>query len=196
MTSDVAVIGAGPAGAAISAILSQNGFSVTVLEKSIFPRFCIGESLLPQCMIFLEQAGLLSAISPDSFQIKKGALFARGSEKAKIDFSEKFTAGPSQTWQVNRAQFDHDLIKKSIEYGTEVIFDAEVQNVNFSPNNVSISYKANNISHELDAKFIVDASGGAMVLPKLLKSVSKPKISKVAVFRHFEPGLLEKVPLG
>ena len=81
MTSDVAVIGAGPAGAAISAILSQNGFSVTVLEKNLFPRFSIGESLLPQCMEFLEEAGLLSAVNPDSFQIKKRRSFCPGRPK-------------------------------------------------------------------------------------------------------------------
>ncbi|MCM8542548.1 MAG: FAD-dependent monooxygenase, partial [Lentisphaeraceae bacterium] len=186
MTSDVAVIGAGPAGAAISAILSQNGFSVTVLEKNLFPRFSIGESLLPQCMEFLEEAGLLSAVNPDSFQIKKGALFARGDQKSKIDFSEKFTSGPSETWQVTRAEFDQSLINKSVEYGTEVIFNAEVKEIDFNPSSVQVSFLADGTEKKLETKFLVDASGGAMVLPRLLNSVSKPKLSKVSLFRHFK----------
>ncbi|MCM8529200.1 MAG: tryptophan 7-halogenase [Lentisphaeraceae bacterium] len=186
MTSDIAVIGAGPASSAISAILSQNGFSVTVLEKNHFPRFSIGESLLPQCMDFLKEAGILSAVTTDDFQIKKGALFARGSQHAKIDFSEKFTAGPSETWQVLRSEFDCKLIDKSAEYGTKVIYGCEVKDVSFSEGQVDILYSENDVSKELTAKFIIDASGGAMVLPRLMKNVSQPEVSKVSLFTHFQ----------
>lgn len=186
MDSDVVVIGAGPAGAAISAILSQNNFSVTVLEKSTFPRFSIGESLLPQCMVYLKEAGLLDCIPPDLFQVKKGALFTRGSQTSKIDFSDKFTSGPSETWQVMRSDFDEILINKSAEFGTRLIFDAEVKSVSFSENSASLSYSKDGQEKEISTKFVVDASGGAMVLPRLMNAVSQPKISKLALFAHFQ----------
>ena len=185
MEIDVIVIGAGPAGAAFSTILSQNGFSVTVLEKSIFPRFSIGESLLPQSMTFLKEADLLSEIPNDLFQPKKGALFAQGDNCAKIDFSQKFTEGPSQTWQVERSIFDELLINKAIKSGVKVKFNTSLEQINFEEETVEVSIAKNGKTERLSASFIVDASGGAMVLPRLMKTVSKPSNSKVALFQHF-----------
>ena len=71
---DVLIIGAGPAGTTAAAFLNQAGFQVTVLEKTQFPRFVIGESLLPQCMDILKDAHLLEALKPHGFQIKKGSI--------------------------------------------------------------------------------------------------------------------------
>lgn len=185
MDSDVIVIGAGPAGAAISAILSQKGYSVKVLEKSSFPRFSIGESLLPQSMEFLDKAGLLDAIPPDLFQVKKGALFARGEQYSRIDFSKKFTNGPSETWQVTRSDFDKILIDKSATYGSEVIYNATVKKISFLPDSAKVHFAENNEDKELQTKFIVDASGAAMVLPRLMNDVSEPLQSKSALFTHY-----------
>ena len=68
---DVLVIGAGPAGAVASSLLHRDGFKVLVVEKQQFPRFVIGESLLPHCMDFLEEAGLLDAVAEQNFMQKK-----------------------------------------------------------------------------------------------------------------------------
>ena len=74
---DVAVIGAGPSGSVASALLNKQGFKVCVLEKQHFPRFVIGESLLPHCMEMLEEAGLADAVRAEKgFQFKNGAAFA------------------------------------------------------------------------------------------------------------------------
>ena len=70
---DVVIIGAGPAGSVAAALLNKKGYRVLVLEKEYFPRFSIGESLLPQCMTYLEQAGMLSAVEGATFQLKNGA---------------------------------------------------------------------------------------------------------------------------
>ena len=71
---DIAIIGAGPSGAVAAALLLKHGFSVCVLEKQHFPRFVIGESLLPHCMEFIEEAGFLPAVEAEpSFQFKNGA---------------------------------------------------------------------------------------------------------------------------
>lgn len=77
---DVAVIGAGPSGAVVSALLNKQGYKVCVLEKQHFPRFVIGESLLPYCMVMLEEAGFAEAVKAEpSFQFKNGAAFTWGS---------------------------------------------------------------------------------------------------------------------
>ena len=73
---DVAIIGAGPSGSVASALLNKQGFKVCVLEKQHFPRFVIGESLLPHCMEMLEEAGFADAVHAEpSFQFKDGAAF-------------------------------------------------------------------------------------------------------------------------
>ncbi|MEQ4563482.1 MAG: FAD-dependent oxidoreductase, partial [Acinetobacter sp.] len=96
--TDVVIIGAGPAGSSAAALLRQHGLNVLVLEKQHFPRFSIGESLLPQCMVFLEEAGLLETIrahvEPCAFQFKNGAAFLRGTERSFYDFTDKFSDGP------------------------------------------------------------------------------------------------------
>ena len=74
---DLAVIGAGPSGSVASAILAKKGYRVLVLEKSYFPRFSIGESLLPQCMVMLEEADMLDNVESANFQHKNGAIFAK-----------------------------------------------------------------------------------------------------------------------
>ncbi|WP_339718442.1 NAD(P)/FAD-dependent oxidoreductase [Marinomonas primoryensis] len=103
---DVVVIGAGPSGAVASSILSEKGYRVLVLEKQHFPRFSIGESLLPQCMEILESAGMLQAVVEAGFQYKNGAAFATNNQYSSFDFREKFSTGWGTTYQVQRAQFD------------------------------------------------------------------------------------------
>ena len=90
---EVLVIGAGPAGSVAAALLRQQGRQVLVLEREQFPRFSIGESLLPQSMEYLEQAGMLRAVQEAGFQFKNGAAFARGEQYTEFDFSDKYSAG-------------------------------------------------------------------------------------------------------
>ena len=94
---DVAIIGAGPAGAAAAAWLAREGLRVRVLEQSTFPRFSIGESLLPQCMQYLQECGLLAAAQAGGFQYKDGAAFCWRNESAAVLFTEKFSPGPGTT---------------------------------------------------------------------------------------------------
>ena len=91
---DVIVIGAGPSGSVASALLNKKGYRVLVLEKEYFPRFSIGESLLPQCMTYLEQAGMLSAVEEAKFQYKNGAAFTRGEQYEYYDHGWDRCDGP------------------------------------------------------------------------------------------------------
>lgn len=97
---DVLVIGAGPSGTVAASIIKQAGFSVKIVEKMKFPRFVIGESLLPRCMEALEEAGFLEAVKEKNFQEKFGAKFVKNGKVCDYFFADQFTKGWTHTWQV------------------------------------------------------------------------------------------------
>lgn len=167
---DVAIIGAGPSGAIASALLNKKGFKVCVLEKQQFPRFVIGESLLPHCMEMIEEAGFLEAVQAEpSFQFKNGAAFTWGSRYTYFDFTDKFSKGPGTTFQVRRALFDKILIDEAAKQGVEVRFGHSV--VEFSEQDGHACLKVETEQKEnygLIAAFVLDASGYGRVLPRLL----------------------------
>ena len=123
---DVVVIGAGPAGYVAVSILRQQGRKVLIVEREQFPRFSIGESLLPQSMEYIEAAGLLQDVVEAGFQYKYGAAFVRGERTTEFDFRDKFSAGWGTTYQVQRADFDHVLAKGAERMGAEVRYRHEV----------------------------------------------------------------------
>lgn len=167
---DVAVIGAGPAGSVASALLRKKGYQVCVLEKQHFPRFVIGESLLPHCMEMLEEAGFADAVRAEpGFQLKNGAAFSWGSRYTEFDFTDKFSDGPGTTYQVRRAVFDKILINEAAKQGVEVRFGHGVTAFDNSGDFARLNIETDTgESYELTAKFVLDASGYGRVLPRLL----------------------------
>ena len=167
---DIAIIGAGPSGAVAAALLLKHGFSVCVLEKQHFPRFVIGESLLPHCMEFIEEAGFLPAVEAEKrFQFKNGAAFTWGSRYTYFDFTDKFTAGPGTTFQVRREIFDKILIDEAAKQGADVRFGHAVTAFDNSGDTARLSVETDNgETYELTARFVLDASGYGRVLPRLL----------------------------
>lgn len=167
---DVAVIGAGPAGSVASALLRKKGYQVCVLEKQHFPRFVIGESLLPHCMEMLEEAGFADAVRAEpGFQLKNGAAFSWGSRYTEFDFTDKFLDGPGTTYQVRRAVFDKILIGEAAKQGVEVRFGHGVTAFDNSGDFARLNIETDTgESYELTAKFVLDASGYGRVLPRLL----------------------------
>lgn len=186
--TDVLVIGAGPAGCMAAAILKKRGFDVTVVEKQKFPRFVIGESLLPKVMGHLEDAGLLEAIKKVGFQEKRGALFVHDKEVCEFDFSEKFTEGWDWTWQVKRADFDNALAKEIIQQGVSVIFESTVTEVAFSgTKSITTIVSKEGTSLEVMANFVVDASGYGRVLPRMLDlEQASSLVQKQTIFTHLK----------
>ncbi|MCG8667967.1 MAG: tryptophan 7-halogenase [Pseudomonadales bacterium] len=183
---DVAIIGGGPSGALAAAMLVRQGYDVVILERDSFPRFSIGESLLPQSMIFLQQAGLLDAVESAGFQRKEGAAFRCDTKFDEFNFEEKFTEGFGYTYQVERAEFDKILVDQAEEYGAKVFYNIEVVAADFSEEPL-LTYKDHNDElHKINAKFVLDASGFGRVLPRLLE-LDRPSCFPVrqSIFSHF-----------
>ncbi|NVK22241.1 MAG: NAD(P)/FAD-dependent oxidoreductase [Kangiellaceae bacterium] len=166
---DVLIIGAGPSGTMAACLLQQQGIKVLVVEKQTFPRFSIGESLLPQSMEFLEKADMLAAFEDDKFQFKNGAAFRCGDQYTEFNFTEKFSPGPGTTYQVQRANFDKNLADIAQKKGVEIRFQHEVLNVTPDSKTPNATIKsAQGQLYQVNAKFILDASGFGRVLPRLL----------------------------
>jgi len=193
-SADVIIIGAGPAGSLAAALLRRDGYSVIIFEREKFPRFSIGESLLPQSMAFLEKAGVLPAIEKAGFQLKNGAAFQRGKQHSIIDFSNQFTMGWNTTFEVQRASFDQLLSDHAAQCGADVYFEHTVTSYEEDKKNEQIvrlkGANAAGESYEAEGRFVLDASGYGRVLPRLL-GLDKPSRfpARKALFTHVKDNI-------
>lgn len=188
LETQILIIGAGPAGMVAAGYLKKHGVNCLVVEKSNFPRFSIGESLLPKSMENFEEAGLLDAIMTAGFQKKYGARFIKNGKVGEFDFSEKYGNGWDWTWQVPRADFDLVLANEIQRQGVEIFFGAEVFNVNFYGKKSTTEILINSEENiEINADFIIDASGNGRVLAKQLNLNTSPKITgNSSIFTHIK----------
>lgn len=184
---DVLIIGAGPSGCVAAAYLHKHDVHVKVVEKSVFPRFVIGESLLPRCMDHFEEVGLLDCLIAQNFEIKSGARFIKGDTICEFDFAEKYTDGYDWTWQAPRADFDYALTEELKKQGVDITFRQEVVSVDFNNDGSSQTTirTENDESFKIHAKFIIDSSGYGRVLPRLL-NLDKPSTipEHSSIFSH------------
>lgn len=185
----VVVIGAGPSGAIASALLKRQGHDVLVLERQAFPRFSIGESLLPHCLDFVAEAGMLEAVEAAGFQPKYGAAFARGEAYSDFDFRDKFNPGRGLAYQVLRGDFDKVLADDAERQGVEIRYQQEIFAVDFSGLRPCLSVRRLVDGHEyqVECAFVLDGSGYGRVLPRLL-DLELPSTFPLrqAVFTHIE----------
>ncbi len=202
---DVLIIGAGPAGSTSASHLHRAGFRVLVVEKLHFPRFVIGESLLPHCMDLLQDADLLEAVAAQQFMQKNGAVFHRNGQTCNFDFASQFTAGWKFTYQVPRGDFDKALADAVAARGVEILYGHGVAAVEFNPPfgvppsggsppeppkggtpsaTVTLT-RPDGTQRTVTAKFILDCSGYGRVLPRLL-DLERPSNFPVreALFTH------------
>jgi flavin-dependent dehydrogenase len=172
--TDVLVIGAGPAGTVAASIIKKAGFSVRIVEKMKFPRFVIGESLLPRCMEALEEAGFLDAVKEKGFQEKFGAKFVKDGKVCDYFFADQFTKGWSWTWQVPRAEFDKTLADTCEKKGIPIDYETTVTGIEFNgSDSVTTVEDVDGNKSLIEAKFIVDGSGYGRVIPRLF-NMDKP----------------------
>ncbi|ASV98429.1 NAD(P)/FAD-dependent oxidoreductase [Paraburkholderia aromaticivorans] len=189
-TVDVVIIGAGPAGAVAAALLRKAGRSVLVLERQHFPRFSIGESLLPQSMAYLEEAGMLQAVVEAGFQYKNGAHFVYRDQSSAFDFRDKHSPGWGTTYQVERAVFDDILIRCAAEQGAAVRFGHTVRAVHTGATPLVDVVDEADRAYQVEARFVFDASGFGRVLPRLLNLEAPTRMpTRAALFTHVQDGI-------
>jgi len=195
---DVMIIGAGPSGTTAAALIQEAGYQPLVIEKETFPRFVIGESLLPRCMDLLEEAGMLDAVRERDYLVKNGAVFRQNENTCTFNFGERFTKGWEYTYQVPRDDFDQTLAQAAEQKGVEILWQHAVSSVDFSGTHpVAKVVDASNNSLEVRPKFILDGSGYGRVLPRLL-DLEEPSTlpQRQSIFTHvtgdIRPGGMEE----
>ncbi|MDN3377549.1 MULTISPECIES: NAD(P)/FAD-dependent oxidoreductase [unclassified Pseudoalteromonas] len=193
---DVSIIGAGPSGTVAACLLMQHGLSVCIIERDEFPRFSIGESLLPQSMDYLKQANMLEALIDNAnelgFQFKNGAAFYRSGHHTYFNFEEKFSEGPGTTYQVKRAEFDNLLAEEAQKQGATICFSHQVTGFSTEHNITSLDVIDLKTQQEktITARFTLDGSGFGRVLPRLLDLEEPSELTpRKAVFTHFKDNI-------
>jgi flavin-dependent dehydrogenase len=183
---DVLVIGAGPAGTVAASIIHQAGFKVKIVEKQKFPRFVIGESLLPRSMEALKEAGFIEAIQERGFQQKFGAKFVKQNAVCDFTFEEQYTPGWTWTWQVQRADFDKTLADTVERMGVPVAYESTVTAIEFNgSDSVTTVEDINGNTSQIAARFIVDGSGYGRVIPRLFNLEKNSNLQpRKALFSH------------
>jgi flavin-dependent dehydrogenase len=187
---EVIVLGGGPGGAVVAARLAQKGRRVTVLERDRFPRFHLGESLLPQSMGVLKEIGVLDAVDA-SFIRKHGAHFhdSATGRTARFDFSDAFHAEYKNAYQVPRDAFDELLLRRAEELGAEVREGFCVKRVRFDGERAVgvLAEGPGGVKYEADAPVIVDATGRDALLAHASRSTRRiASLETTALFSHWE----------
>jgi len=168
INTDVLIIGGGPSGSLAACKLLKEGYSVTILERLEFPRFVIGESLLPRCNEILDKNGLIDSIKDQNYMMKPGAIFIDETKQEEVvDFTENLGQKWGTSFQVKREEFDNVLLESAKKLGANVHHKYTVTDYN-NDKNIITAMDDENITHTYKAKFVLDASGYGRVLPKLL----------------------------
>ncbi|MFN8854580.1 MAG: NAD(P)/FAD-dependent oxidoreductase [Planctomycetaceae bacterium] len=196
---DVIVIGGGPAGATAATLIAQQGHRVVLFERDHFPRFHIGESLIPQTYWVLKRLNMLEKLKGSHFVKKYSVQFI--SDKGRLSepfyFWDHNPHDSSQTWQVRRCEFDHLMLQNAREHGVEAFEGARVYDVLMEGNRavgVRVSIGKEAPIEEIRAKVVIDASGQqTMLLGKLGLRDWDPVLKKAALWTYFkgaqrEPG--------
>jgi len=188
---DVIVIGGGPSGSTCSTILRQHGLSVDLFERETFPRFHIGESLIPMTYHVLKRTGMLEKMKTSHFVKKYSVQFInqRGKLSEPFYFIDHKPHESSQTWQVRRSEFDHLNLKNAAEHGVRVHENARVIEVLFEGDRaVGVRVKVGDEPEKVvRAKVVVDASGQSTMLQDRLDLREwDPLLKKAAVWTYWK----------
>jgi len=190
-TADVVVIGGGPSGSTISTILAQKGLSVEVFERDHFPRFHIGESMIPNTYYALERTGLLEKMKGSHFIKKHSVQFVnqKGRLSEPFYFADNKPHESSQTWQVRRSEFDKLALDHARSNGVKVTEGARVLEVLFEGTKaVGVRVKPEDgPEREVRSKVVIDASGqSTLIIDRFGLRAWDPQLKKAAVWTYWK----------
>ena len=191
---DAIVIGGGPAGSTAAAVLAQKGRKVVLLEKEKFPRYHIGESLIPYTYYPLKRIGMLDQMKKSHFTKKYSVQFVSisGRQSQPFYFSEQLHHEAADTWQVLRSEFDQMLLNNARAKGAEVMEQTLVRETIEKNGPVAGVTAVNNngVSCELRAPITIDATGrDAFTLGRRGWKVRDPRLNKIAVWTYYKGAL-------
>ncbi|MCA9220732.1 MAG: tryptophan 7-halogenase [Planctomycetales bacterium] len=187
----VVVIGGGPSGATASTLIAQQGYRVQLFERERFPRFHIGESLIPETYWVLKRLNMLDKMKASGFVKKYSVQFVgtSGRLSAPFYFTEHKPHECSQTWQVLRSEFDTMMLRNAEEHGVQVHEGTRVLDVLFEGERavgIRVADEQGN-EREIRADIVVDASGqSSLIINKLKLRQSDPDLNKGAIWTYFE----------
>ena len=191
---DVIVIGGGPAGSTTAALVAEYGHRVLLLEREEFPRFQIGESLMPGTYWSFKRLGLLDKLERSAFVKKYSVQFFSSSGKGSAPFYF-FKHDPHEssiTYQVLRSEFDLMMLDNAREKGAEVAQGTSVQRVHFTGDRATgVQIKdRDGQRRDILADVLVDATGRSALISRKLKTKTvEPKLKKASIFTHFKGGV-------
>jgi flavin-dependent dehydrogenase len=188
---DVVVIGGGPAGATLAGLLAQKNRSVLILERERFPRYHIGESLIPGFMRAMEQLGLSERLEARGFEKKHGGTLVWGAQKIPWGFSFIEGSPYKYSYHVRRADLDSMILDRARELGAQVLEEATVKDVieeNGRVTGVTYNVRGSEApAHEVRASLVIDASGQARVIGRKFATVNwHEDMRNVAVWTYFD----------
>lgn len=187
----VVVIGGGPAGATVSTLIAQQGYRVELYEREQFPRYHIGESLIPETYWVLKRLGMLDKMKSSHFIKKYSVQFVSpfGKHSAPFYFHENKPHECSQTWQIRRSEFDVMMLKNAEEQGVNVHEGVRVLDVLFEGDQavgVQVTDEAGNLK-EVRASVVVDASGqSSMLINKFKLRLPDAELNKGALWTYYK----------
>lgn len=201
---DVVIVGGGPAGATCAAVLAEQGHRTLVIEKGRFPRFHIGESLMPETYWTFKRIGMLDKLKKSHFVRKYSVQFvnATGKESAPFYFDEMNPHECSVTWQVTRSEFDKMMLENAAERGATVWTETNVTEIITEPtaNGLPratgvVATRPDGATARVSAKVVVDATGTNAFLAKRLNlREADPKLRKASYFAHYKGAFRDPGP--